>query len=231
MPMNELERSLGYEFKDPSLLEHALTHSSWSNERGGGHLGSNERLEFLGDSVLGWLVAETLYRCFPQMPEGDMTRLRAELVCESSLAEASQTIGLGRYMRLGKGEEQGGGRKRPSIIADAFEATLAAVYIDGGEAAARGMVERFILPRLRKASNLGTHDHKTALQEAVQRLGMTAPTYRMVGESGPDHNKVFSAQVLYDGRVAGEGSGRRKKEAEQAAARDALSRFSGEGRE
>lgn len=220
--MNELETRLGYTFRRRELLEHALTHSSWSNERGSGRLGSNERLEFLGDSVLGWLVAETLYLRFPQMPEGDMTRLRAELVCESSLAEASETIGLGAYLRLGRGEEQGGGRQRPSIIADAFEATLAAVYIDGGEAPARAMVERFILSKLKNAAKSGSHDHKTVLQEAVQHLGMAAPVYRMVGESGPDHNKVFSAQVLYDGRVAGEGSGRSKKEAEQAAAKDAL---------
>ena len=226
--MNELEARLGYTFHRRELLEHALTHSSWSNERGTGRLGSNERLEFLGDSVLGWLVAETLYLRFPQMPEGDMTRLRAELVCESSLAEASETIGLGSYLRLGRGEEQGGGRQRPSIIADAFEATLAAVYIDGGEAPARAMVERFILSKLKNAARSGSHDHKTVLQEAVQHLGMAAPTYRMVGESGPDHNKVFSAQVLYDGKVAGEGSGRSKKEAEQAAAKNALDALRGE---
>ena len=220
--MNELEASLGYTFRSRELLEHALTHSSWSNERGSGRLGSNERLEFLGDSVLGWLVAETLYLRFPQMPEGDMTRLRAELVCESSLAEASEAIGLGKYLRLGRGEEQGGGRQRPSIIADAFEATLAAVYIDGGEAPARAIVERYILSKLKAAAKSGSHDYKTVLQEAVQHLGMAAPTYRMVGESGPDHNKVFSVQVLYDGRIAGEGSGRSKKEAEQAAAKNAL---------
>ena len=144
------------------------------------------------------------------------------MVCESSLAAASRTLKLGEYLRLGRGEEQGGGRDRPSIIADAFEATLAAVYIDGGEAPARAMVERFILSRLQKADLSGGHDHKTALQEAVQHLGMAAPVYRLIGESGPDHNKVFSAQVLYDGKVAGEGSGRSKKEAEQAAARSAL---------
>jgi ribonuclease III, bacterial len=228
--MNELEARLGYTFSRRELLEHALTHSSWSNERGSGRLGSNERLEFLGDSVLGWLVAETLYHRFPQMPEGDMTRLRAELVCESSLAEASETIGLGQYLRLGRGEEQGGGRQRPSIIADAFEATLAAVYIDGGEGPARAMVERFILSKLKTAARSGSNDHKTVLQEAVQHLGMAAPIYRMVGESGPDHNKVFSAQVLYDGRVAGEGSGRSKKEAEQAAAKNALDTLRAEGK-
>ncbi len=228
--MNELEERLGYHFRRRELLEHALTHSSWSNERGGGHLGSNERLEFLGDSVLGWLVAETLYLRFPQMPEGDMTRLRAELVCESSLAEASESIGLGAYLRLGRGEVQGGGRQRPSIIADAFEATLAAIYIDGGEAPARAMVERFILSKLKTAAKSGSHDYKTVLQEAVQHLGMAAPIYRMIGESGPDHNKVFSAQVLYDGKAAGEGSGRSKKEAEQAAAKNALDALRAEGK-
>ncbi len=223
--MNELEASLGYAFRRRELLEHALTHSSWSNERGSGHLGSNERLEFLGDSVLGWMVAESLYRLFPKMPEGDMTRLRAELVCESSLAEASETIGLGKYLRLGRGEEQGGGRTRPSIIADAFEATLAAVYIDGGEVPARAMVERFILSKLQTAAKSGSRDYKTALQEEVQHMGLAAPVYRMTGESGPDHNKLFSAQVLYNGKVAGEGSGRSKKEAEQAAAKSALEVF------
>lgn len=222
--MRELEEKLGYTFQDKKLLEHALTHSSWSNERGAGRLGCNERLEFLGDSILGFVVAEALYRTFGTMPEGEMTRLRAELVCESSLVEASASLEIGRWLRLGKGEEQGGGRARPSIIADAFEALLAAIYLDGGEAAARAFLDRSILPRL-KTAVCANHDFKTVLQEAVQRAGLPAPVYRLVGESGPDHNKVFTAQVLYGGNVAGEGSGHSKKEAEQAAAKAAYEHF------
>lgn len=222
--MSELEEKIGYHFQDPGLLELALTHSSRAHEEGSGHRGCNERLEFLGDSILGFVVAEALYRSCGELPEGEMTRLRAELVCEGSLVEAAKPLELGSFLRLSRGEEQGGGHRRPSMIADAFEAVLAAIYIDGGEAPARAFLERTILPRLgrTKAAN---HDYKTRLQEAVQRLGMTAPTYRLVGESGPDHDKRFVAQVIYGGSVAGEGSGRSKKEAEQAAAEAAYARF------
>ncbi len=222
--MSELEEKLGYRFRDPSLLELALTHSSWSNERGLGHKGCNERLEFLGDSILGFVVAETLYRTFGDKPEGEMTRLRAELVCEASLAEASVPLGLGENLRLSRGEAMGGGHKRPSMIADAYEAVLAAIYIDGGEAAAREFLNRTLMPRLRDTAN---RDYKTLLQEAVQREGSAAPTYRLAGESGPDHQKTFTAQVIFDGSVAGEGTGRSKKEAEQAAAQAAYARFRG----
>lgn len=218
--MHELEARLGYQFQNRSLLEQALSHSSWSNERGFGRLGCNERLEFLGDSILGFVVAETLYERFPNLPEGDMTRIRAELVCEESLAETAGELGLGEYLRLGKGEEQGGGRTRTSIIADAVEAILAAIYLDGGEEAARKMLSRFILPKLRHAEG-GSHDFKTALQEAVQRKGYAAPTYRLCGESGPDHDKVFYSEVLIEGVTSGQGSGKSKKEAEQAAAKTA----------
>ena len=222
--MSELEEKLGYRFRDRRLLELALTHSSLSNEQGKGHLGSNERLEFLGDSILGFVVAEALFRAFPDKPEGEMTRLRAELVCEGSLVRAAAGLGLGDALRLSRGEELGGGHHRPSMIADAFEAVLAAIYIDGGEAEARAFLGRTILPRLRD-TKAARSDYKTLLQEAVQRRGLAAPTYRLAGESGPDHQKTFTAQVLYGGRVAGEGSGSTKKEAEQAAARAALSRL------
>ena len=224
--MSELEKKLGYTFRDPELLALALTHSSWSNERGLGHKGCNERLEFLGDSILGFVVAEALYSAYGDKPEGEMTRLRAELVCEASLVESAEPLGLGEQLRLSKGEAMGGGHQRPSMIADAFEAVLAAIYLDGGEEAARAFLGRTILPKIKKAA-AAKHDYKTLLQEAVQRLGISAPTYRMTGESGPDHRKVFTAQVLYGGEVAGEGSGFSKKEAEQAAAQAAYERFQG----
>jgi len=224
--VSELEKKLGYTFRDPELLALALTHSSWSNERGLGHKGCNERLEFLGDSILGFVVAEALYSAYGDKPEGEMTRLRAELVCEASLVESAEPLGLGEQLRLSKGEAMGGGHQRPSMIADAFEAVLAAIYLDGGEEAARAFLGRTILPKIKKAA-AAKHDYKTLLQEAVQRLGISAPTYRMSGESGPDHRKVFTAQVLYGGEVTGEGSGFSKKEAEQAAAQAAYERFQG----
>lgn len=222
--MSELEEKLGYRFHDPKLLELALTHSSRSNEEGKGHLGCNERLEFLGDAILGFVVAEALYRKYPELPEGDMTRLRAELVCEKSLVEAAAPLELGANLRLSRGEEQGGGHGRPSMIADSFEAVLAAIYLDGGEEAARAFLSRSLLPRLGRTKGLN-RDYKTKLQEAVQSLGIGIPIYQMVGESGPDHDKRFFAQVIYDGKVAGEGSGRSKKEAEQSAAEAAYARF------
>ncbi len=222
--MSEVEERLGYTFRNRTRLTLALTHSSWSNERGLGHKGCNERLEFLGDSILGFVVAEELYNTFGEKPEGEMTRLRAELVCEASLVEAAEPLGLGEHLRLSKGEAMGGGHRRPSMIADAFEAVLAAIYLDGGEEEARAFLARTILPKIQTAS-AAKHDYKTLLQEAVQRLGISAPTYRMAGESGPDHHKVFTAQVIYGGEVAGEGSGYSKKEAEQAAAQAAYKRF------
>ncbi len=224
--MSELETLLGYEFRNKELLALALTHSSWSNERGLGHKGCNERLEFLGDSILGFVVAEALYNAYGDKPEGEMTRLRAELVCEASLAESAAPLKLGEQLRLSRGEALGGGHRRPSMIADAFEAVLAAIYLDGGEEAARAFLGRTILPKIKMAA-AAKHDYKTLLQEAVQSLGISAPTYRMVGESGPDHRKVFTAQVIYGGEVAGEGSGYSKKEAEQAAAQAAYGRLKG----
>jgi len=229
MKLTDLEKRLGYEFRDPSLLTLALTHSSRSNEEGRGHLGCNERLEFLGDSILGFVVAEAIFRAYGKKPEGEMTRLRAELVCESSLVDSAAPLGIGEALRLSRGEEQGGGHSRPSMIADAFEAILAAIYLDGGEQEARAFLGRTILPKLESAA-AACRDYKTLLQEAVQAKGLTAPTYRMAGESGPDHQKTFTAQVIYNGAVAGEGSGRSKKEAEQAAARAAYAVFAEEKR-
>lgn len=223
--MRKIEEKIGYRFRDPELLRQALTHSSYANERGWGRLGCNERLEFLGDSILGYFTAEYLYRGYPDKPEGEMTKLRAELVCEASLAKVAETLALGEALLLGRGEELGGGRGRPSITADAVEALLAAIYLDGGAEEARRFVYTFILSNAPRAAREGSHDFKTLLQELVQRDGAESPLYRMTGESGPDHCKVFGAEVLVDGRALGEGSGRSKKEAEQNAARDALEKL------
>lgn len=223
--MDKLESKIGYTFKNQALLELAITHSSYSNERGQGRQGCNERLEFLGDSILGYFTAEYLFHRYPDKPEGEMTKLRAELVCEQSLAHVAEKLGLGAYLRLGHGEELGGGRARPSINADAVEAVLAAVYLDGGAQAAKKYVYDLILTGADAAAREGSHDYKTILQEQVQRGGASSPTYRMAGESGPDHCKVFYAEVLIDGAVCGSGEGRSKKEAEQSAARDALKRL------
>ena len=215
--MKTLEAKLGYHFQNPALLEHALTHSSYANEHHLGSISSNERLEFLGDSVLGMIVADYLYRTFPSLPEGDLTRIRANLVCENSLV-------LGRYLKLGKGENACGGRNRPSILADAVEALLAAVFLDGGLAYDRDIIQRFILDHMDQV-NQASRDHKTYLQELVQRKSGQVLTYQLVGASGPDHNKTFIMRVLLNGDAIGQGSGHSKKEAEQAAANAAIQRL------
>ena len=221
--MQELEKKLNYTFRNPALLAEALSHSSYANEHRAEKLNSNERLEFLGDSVLGFVTAEFLFAGHPDMPEGDLTRIRAALVCEQSLYEAAKHLQLGEHLRLGRGEDAGGGRNRPSILADAMEAVFAAVYLDGGIAAASQLIHRVLLDVEKEAVvEERRKDFKTALQELVQRQADQVLTYRMAGESGPDHAKVFSAEVLLNGQVLGSGSGRSKKEAEQAAAKSAL---------
>ena len=214
--MDTLEDKLGYTFQDRSLLEQALTHSSCANESRG-KLQSNERLEFLGDSILGMVVADHLYRNHPDLPEGELTRTRAALVCEESLVEAAQMLNLGAHLRLGKGEEAGGGRHRPSIQADAVEAVLAAVYLDGGIGSARKIIQKYILSR-EVAGLTKPRDYKTALQELVQRESDQVLKYQLVGEEGPDHDKRFFVEVTLNGTTIGSGSGRSKKEAEQMAA-------------
>lgn len=221
--MKELEAKLGYTFQNRQLLEHALTHSSYANEHKGGGLTSNERLEFLGDSVLGMVVAEHLYRTHPDMPEGELTRTRAALVCEGSLYEVAKRLGLGGYLRLGKGEDAGGGRGRPSILADAVESVLAAVYLDGGIDQARQLIRDLILDR--EVEKAVDRDYKTALQELVQRENGQVLAYRAVGERGPDHAKIFIMEVELNGKSVGVGEGRTKKEAEQMAAKAALERL------
>lgn len=220
--MKKLEEKLGYAFRDRSLLLHALTHSSYANERHGGDCQSYERLEFLGDSILGLITAEFLYAHEPRLPEGRMTKLRAELVCESSLYRVALKLELGKHMRLGRGEEHTGGRQRPSILADMVEAIIAAMYLDSGMEQSRRFVLEMILKDAPIDESHTNADYKTRLQELVQRKSDQHISYTLTGESGPDHNKLFSFSVSINGVPAGEGSGRTKKEAEQMAAMKAL---------
>ena len=224
--MKTLEEKLGYTFRDRRLLEAALYHSSYANEHRGGNIHSSERLEFLGDSVLGMVTADYLYRKHPDLPEGDLTRIRAALVCEQSLHEVAQSLNLGGYLKLGRGEESGGGRQRPSILADATESVFAAVYLDGGVEEARALIHRVLLEKEREeVVEERRRDFKTELQELVQRRSDQLLRYELVGSSGPDHAKVFEACVTVNGEPVGSGTGRSKKEAEQAAARSALDRL------
>ena len=221
--MEDLERKLEYVFHRRELLAEALSHSSYANEHRAAGLRSNERLVFLGDSVLGFVTAEFLFRQHPDLPEGDLTRIRAALVCEQSLYEAAQRLDLGRHLKLGRGEEGGGGRRRPSILADATVAVFAAVYLDGGIESASALIHRCLLDAEREeVVEERRRDYKTALQELVQRTPGTAVTYQLVEESGPDHCRVFVMEAFVGGVSAGRGEGRSKKEAEQAAARAAL---------
>ena len=226
--LTKLEQGLGYTFRNKALLENALTHSSYANENRERGLHDNERLEFLGDSILGFVVADYLYRSFPDKPEGELTRIRADLVCERNLAEAAATIELGSYLLLGHGEEQGGGRKRDSIVSDAMESVIAASYMDGGFAAAKEIIDRLILSDIPK-DRPRNFDYKTAFQELVQRKKDQQIHYELTGESGPDHDKHFEVEVLLNGKAVGRGVGSSKKRAEQAAAEAAIERlFPGE---
>ena len=216
--MEALSKKLDHVFTDETLLRTALTHSSYANEH---RCESNERLEFVGDSVLGMVVADRLYRRFPGLSEGRMTRLRAELVCERSLFEVAGELGLGEYLLLGRGEEASGGRSRHSILADCVEAVIAAIYLDGGLERARSFIDAHILSKLPDA-DAASHDYKTELQERIQQTPGRAVSYELTGESGPDHAKRFTSAVLIGGRRAGTGEGRSKKEAEQMAAKAAL---------
>ena len=221
--LHELEQHLDYTFHDLRLLRAALYHSSYANEHRAQSVSSNERLEFLGDAVLGFVSADYLYGKHPDLPEGELTRIRAALVCEVSLHEVAQRLHLGDFLMLGKGEESGGGRHRPSILADAVEAVLAAVYLDGGIDEARALVHRILLEKEpEQVVESRRRDCKTELQELVQRKPNQELRYELVSESGPDHAKVFTVAVMLNGQVVGLGSGHSKKEAEQSAARTAL---------
>ena len=211
---------LGYRFRDPRLLEKALTHSSYANEGRHG-LESNERLEFLGDSVLGFVAAKYLFEK-ETGPEGELTKLRAAVVCEKALCSYSRELGLGDYLLLGKGERLTGGAERPSILADAFEAVIAAMFLDGGLEPVRGFVLRFVEKEANNQRKRHFKDYKTTLQEIVQQNPEEKLEYVLTGESGPDHSKQFVVEVHLNSNVIGTGRGRSKKEAEQQAAREAL---------
>ena len=219
--IKDLEAAIGYKFKNIALLQNALAHSSYANERWHNSLMSNERLEFLGDSILGMCVAEYLYCTFPDRPEGELTRMRADMVCEQTLANVAGRIGLGEHLLLGKGEEQGGGRTRNSILADAVESVIAASFLDGGMGAAKQFIQKFILVEV-PVKKLHNIDYKTSLQELVQQKKNQVLSYALVGESGPDHDKHFEVEVSLNGKVVGLGSGSSKKRAEQDAARVAI---------
>ena len=219
--IKDLEEAIGYRFQNITLLQNALTHSSYANERWHDSLRSNERMEFLGDSILGMAVAEYLYRSFPDRPEGELTRMRADMVCENSLAAVAEKIGLGQHLLLGHGEERFGGRSRASILADAVESVIAASFLDGGIEAAGNFIKRFILTEV-PVKKLHNADYKTALQELVQQKKDQVLSYALVGESGPDHDKKFEVEVSLNGQVIGSGIGSSKKRAEQAAAHSAL---------
>lgn len=222
--ISDLENAIGYRFKNISLLQNALAHSSYANERWHNSLMSNERLEFLGDSILGMTVADYLYRTFPDRPEGELTRMRADMVCEKTLAAVANRVGLGQHLLLGHGEEQGGGRKRESILADAVESVIAACYLDGGFEAAAGFIRSFILCQV-PVKQLHNVDYKTTLQELVQQKKNQVLTYALAGESGPDHDKQFIVEVSLNGEVVGQGTGRSKKKAEQDAAHAAIEKL------
>lgn len=222
--LKELEQKIGYRFRDGRKLTLALTHSSYANEHKAQGVACNERLEFMGDSVLGFICAELLYHRFPSKPEGELSKLRSSLVCETALDDYARKIELGKYLLLGHGEALNGGRERPSILSDAFEALIAAIYMDGGMNTAK----EFVLPFLTDAiaddvkTRALNRDYKTALQEIAQKNPGEIISYAVVSESGPDHNKSFEVSVYLNSNLLATGCGRTKKEAEQDAAHKAL---------
>ena len=219
---NELQCRIGYPFGNTEYLKRALMHSSYVPGVGG----DNERMEFLGDAVLELCVSEELFFRFPQMQEGQLTRNRASIVCESALSEAAKSIGLGEFLLLGRGEASHGGREKPSILSDTFEALIAAIYLDGGFTPARTFIHRFVLPLLDLSTPVFEKDCKTRLQELIHaRTHGKTVSYRLIGESGPDHDKTFTMQAVLEDEVLGEGTGPSKQSAGQAAAKDALSRL------
>ncbi len=222
--LSEFQQRIGHLFSRTELLERSLTHKSFANEnRVPEH---NERMEFLGDSVLNLIVSEYLMKSCPDSSEGDLSRLRAAVVSEPALAGVARSIGLGRYIRLGRGEEQTGGRDKDSLLANCLEALIASIYLDAGKDAANSFVMRFFGEIIKRTSAAGgSHDYKTQLQELCQERIRQLPDYRMVSESGPDHQKQFTVEVWIKGQLSGQGTGRSKKEAEQRAAKEALARL------
>jgi len=221
-PLNRLQERLNLRFRNGALLRQAFTHTSYVNEQRGHRVEHNERLEFLGDAVLQLTVSEVLYRMYPDRPEGELTRLRASIVCEPSLVRFAEALDFGQVVLLGKGEEQTGGRTRPSLLADAFEAFVGALYLDQGLEAVRAFLDSHLFPHLPKESRLPLKDHKTELQEKVQQWNLGPLEYRTVEERGPAHDREFVVVVSVGEQPLGEGAGRSKKEAEQQAASKAL---------
>ena len=221
--LEQFQNIIGYKFKDINLLKKAFTHSSYANEKHMEKYHNNERLEFLGDAVLELVISDFIYKNYPHMPEGELTKLRAGTVCEGSLAERAGEIGISDFIMLGKGEETTGGRYRESILADAFEAVIGAVYLDGGIEPARAHILRQLENTVGKIRlTLNIIDCKTRLQEEIQKHSKEPIHYEIIGETGPDHNKLFQAAVSHEGNLLGKGIGKSKKEAEQSAALDAL---------
>lgn len=219
--MDKFEKKIGYEFKNKKLYKEALSHSSYTNE--GKRTQNNERLEFLGDSVLSLVVSEKIFKDYKDMPEGDLSKIRAGLVCEKSLCDFARSVNLGEHMFLGKGEERTGGRDRPSILADAFEALIAGIYLDGGLEKVRIFILKFIPNDIDINSFNSLEDYKTALQEIIQQNKEEKVEYILICETGPDHDKIFNVEVLLNSNVIGNGKGKSKKQAEQDAAKQALS--------
>lgn len=225
--ISTLEKRINYIFKDKNTVLTAITHSSYANEKKARKLKYNERIEFLGDSVLGLTISEHLYKMYPELPEGELTVTRSKIVCESSLSKCATDIGLGELLLLGRGEELSGGRTKSSILSDAYESLIGAIYIDGGLEVAKEFILKH-MDDIIKSSTQGKlfYDYKTQLQEKIQQKGEQQITYTVVDEKGPDHNKIFMTQIKINGLVCGQGSGRSKKESEQSAAKDALDKLS-----
>lgn len=227
---SDFERRVGYSFRDPGLLEHALTHTSRANEDASGGVIDNESLEFLGDAVLGFAIADLLFRRFPDRDEGWKSKMKAALVSTASLARLAEGLSLGDHLLLGRGEEKTGGRRKQALLADGYEALIAAIYLDGGVEQAAAFITRQFSPLIplvndARATAAAFRDYKSALQERVQSAGEPPPEYVVIGETGPDHHKMFQVQVRVAGKPTADAFGRSKKEAEQEAARLALEKI------
>ncbi len=225
-----LQQAIGYRFRDRGLLEHAMTHTSRANEDVSGGVRDNESMEFLGDAVLGFVVADVLFRDFPEFDEGQKSKMKASLVSTATLAQQAERLDLGEHMLLGRGEEKTGGRRKQALLADSYEALIAAIYLDGGVEPARAFIVREFGPLIAEARRTGVsdRDYKSALQELLQSRELPLPEYRLVGSIGPDHRKLFQVEVIVKGERIGDATGRSKKEAEQEAARAALEKLRSE---
>jgi ribonuclease-3 len=225
--ISAFQQAVGYTFRDVDLLERALTHKSFSNENREARSPNNERLEFLGDAVLGFVVGELIYRSFPNLQEGALSKIKAHLVSANMLSAKARSLGIGRFLRMGAGEARSGGAEKSSLLADAFEAIVAAVYLDGGLAATEELLKRVFGPEVSgiDIGDLSFHDYKTTLQESAQSLGLPLPEYRVIEESGPDHEKAFVVELAWDGEPFARGVGPSKREAQRKAAKEALKKL------